>query len=197
MGLGLTALAPSDGPLAIALRERGIAHVPFDVRDAAGKRRPRDEVRDDLIARVNRVAPHVLHANSLSIGRLTGSIAGDANCARVAHLRDISRQSAAAIRDLGRNDLALAVSRAARDFHIEQGLPAERVRVLHNGVDCDTFQPRPRTGALRRELGLPDDAFVILNVGQIGLRKGQNVLAAAAVIASGATEPNRTSGSGS
>ncbi|MBT4864950.1 MAG: glycosyltransferase, partial [Planctomycetaceae bacterium] len=37
------------------------------------------------------------------------------------------------------------------------------------------------TGELKRELGLPDDAFLVATIGQIGLRKGQDVLAEAAV----------------
>ncbi|MEX1095172.1 MAG: glycosyltransferase family 4 protein [Planctomycetales bacterium] len=174
------ALAPPGGPLAVALRERGIEHVPFPFRDDTGKRLPLDDLRAELIALVARLRPDVLHANSLATGRLSGAVAPDLRCACVAHLRDISRHSAAALRDLAQNHLMLAVSRATRTFHIAQGLPADRIRVLYNGVDCETFQPRPPTGALRRELGLPADAFLILNVGQIGLRKGQDVLAAAA-----------------
>ena len=47
-------------------------------------------------------------------------------------------------------------------------------------MDCQRFKPRPATGSLRRELKLPQNSFVTLTIGQIGLRKAQDVLAEAA-----------------
>ncbi len=42
-----------------------------------------------------------------------------------------------------------------------EGCPADRVRVIPNGVDTERFHPRwPRRG-LREELGLPEDAAVV------------------------------------
>jgi len=54
--------------------------------------------------------------------------------------------------------------------------------VLYNGVDLDEFHSQPPTGYLHRELSLPADAQLIGNIGQIGLRKGQDVLLRAAVL---------------
>jgi glycosyltransferase involved in cell wall biosynthesis len=116
------------------------------------------------------------------MGRLTGAIAGEAGCRCVAHLRDIIRLSGRAIADLNRNDLLIAVSQATRDYHVAQGLDAARTRVVYNGVDCERFHPRAATGSLKRELQLPADSFLIATIGQIGLRKGQDVLAEAAVL---------------
>ena len=52
-------------------------------------------------------------------------------------------------------------------------LPAERVRVLHPGVDVDLFAPAPPDGAVRRQLGW-QGRTVILTVGRLQLRKGQD-----------------------
>jgi glycosyltransferase involved in cell wall biosynthesis len=49
--------------------------------------------------------------------------------------------------------------------------------VLYNGVDLKCFRPRPKTGYLHRELGLPPEAQLIGMIGQLSLRKGQDVLA--------------------
>jgi glycosyltransferase involved in cell wall biosynthesis len=114
------------------------------------------------------------------MGRLTGAIASLLDAACVAHLRDIIRLSRAAVADLNRNRRLLAVSRATRDSHVAAGLQCDRVRVVYNGIDCDVFQPRLRAGWLRAELGLPASAFLIAAIGQIGIRKGQDVLANAA-----------------
>jgi glycosyltransferase involved in cell wall biosynthesis len=124
--------------------------------------------------------PALLHANSLSMGRLSGPVAADVGLPSIAHLRDIIGLSAQAIGDLNCHRRLLAVSEATRDFHLSQGLDGEKTHVLYNGVDLDQFCPRPPTGYLHRELGLPADVQLVGNIGQLGLRKGQDVLLRAA-----------------
>ena len=68
------------------------------------------------------------------------------------------------------------MSAAARTFHLHQGISSSRTFVLHNGVDLHQFCPRPPTGWLHKELALPRDATLIGGVGQIGPRKGWDVL---------------------
>ena len=177
----LAALAPSEGPLNAALRARGISPMAFDVRDAEGLRRPRVDLLAELHEKIIATRCDLVHANSLSMGRLTGAIADDLPMPAVAHLRDIIKLSHAAITDLNRNTRLIAVSEATREFHIAQGLMPDRVQTIYNGVDTDRFQPRTSDGFVRRELGLSAADFLVLAVGQIGLRKGQDVLAEAAV----------------
>jgi glycosyltransferase involved in cell wall biosynthesis len=122
----------------------------------------------------------LVHANSLSMGRLTGGLVAESPWPRVAHLRDIIKLSKSGTAELNRNSRLVAVSEATRTFHIAQGLSAEKAVTIYNGVDCQRFQPRSADGEIRRELGLSPEDFLVLTVGQIGLRKGQDVLAAAA-----------------
>jgi glycosyltransferase involved in cell wall biosynthesis len=208
----VAAIAPPGGPLAEALRSRGIVHTPLEFRAADGTHLSRERVAEALKGAVLDLAPDIVHANSLAMGRLTGAIAPELPMPTVAHLRDILHLSRAAVADLNRNTLLLAVSAATREFHAAQGLRAERVRVLYNGVDCRLFQPgapgvgagmrRPQRnsaggsrwstpatreplatkGWLRTELRLPQDAFLVATIGQISLRKGQDVLAEAAAL---------------
>ena len=118
------------------------------------------------------------------MGRLSGPVAADCGLPSIAHLRDIIRLSAQAVADLNRHRRLLAVSAATREFHVAGGLDAEKTRVLYNGVDLGEFRPRPPTGYIHREIGLPPDALLIGTIGQIGLRKGQDtLLEAAAVVA--------------
>jgi glycosyltransferase involved in cell wall biosynthesis len=56
----------------------------------------------------------------------------------------------------------------------------DRVSTIYNGVDSELFSPRTPDPTLRQELGLSSEQFLVLTVGQIGLRKGQDVLAQAA-----------------
>ena len=100
----------------------------------------------------------------------------------VGHLRDIVNVTAAAIADLNRHTRLLAVSRATRDWYVAAGLSETKTHVLYNGVDLARFAPRPPSGYLHRELGLPAEACFVGAIGQVGMRKGLHLLLAAASI---------------
>ena len=180
-------VAPAQGPLADALGRLNVEVTPLDSVDPQGKRLPQDRLRQQLARLIERRRPDLLHANSLAMGRLAGPVADELQLPSLAHLRDIVGLSRQAIADLNRNTRLLAVSEAVRQSHAAAGLAAEKIRVLHNGVDLQRFRPRPPTGYLHRELGLPPEAMLVGVIGQIGLRKGQDLLArAAASLADGA-----------
>ncbi|MGI8497444.1 MAG: glycogen synthase [Gemmatimonadaceae bacterium] len=69
-------------------------------------------------------------------------------------------------------DGIIAVSGAMKkDVQSLYGVPPERVRVIHNGIDPDEFRPRPDLSALRR-LGVSPDSPIVLFVGRIARQKG-------------------------
>jgi glycosyltransferase involved in cell wall biosynthesis len=177
-GFHVQVAAPAEGPLPAALQNAGIKVVPFERHDGEGRPRPLDELRSRL-ADILRSRPDLLHANSLAMGRLSGPVAAELSVRSLSHLRDIVSLSRQAIADLNCHGRLLAVSAATRQFHIAQGLSAENMFVVPNGVDLDQFRPRLATGYLHAELGIPDHVPLIGTIGQISLRKGQDVLAAA------------------
>ncbi len=68
-------------------------------------------------------------------------------------------------------------TRGLCDYLVRQGCPADRVFHISNFVD----RPRedaglPDVAALRRELALPDDAFVVFGLGRLIERKGFDIL---------------------
>lgn len=68
----------------------------------------------------------------------------------------------------------VAVSGFVRDHWIRAGVPAEKVTVVHNGVDPAAYPAGgmvQRTAA-RAALGLPADAYVVLYYGRISPGKG-------------------------
>ncbi|HEY6052199.1 MAG TPA: glycosyltransferase, partial [Thermoanaerobaculia bacterium] len=72
-----------------------------------------------------------------------------------------------------RCDLILANSNAVRDEAIaKEGVSAEKIRVVYNGVDTDLYAPGPRPETLARELGIPENATVIGMVANLHLYKG-------------------------
>ncbi|MFG0296035.1 MAG: glycosyltransferase family 4 protein [Maioricimonas sp. JB045] len=180
-----TVLAPEAGPFPDALRREGIRLIPWSVRGSDGTRLQRDELIDRLAATVRAIAPDLVHANSLAMGRLLGAAADRLSIPCTAHIRDIIGLSKAAIADLNRNQAIVCVSEATRQFHIARGLDSSRAVTIHNGIDTDRFHPRQPTGAFRNDLGVPAGSLVAATIGQIGLRKGQQVLAQAAAAVEG------------
>ncbi len=180
-GFSVTVACPSAGPLAARLHEVGVAQASFETRETDGTHHPQDQCRGRLRNLLVEHKPDLLHANSLSTGRLSGPVAADLGMPSIAHLRDIVGLSNRALDDLNRHRRLLAVSEATRKYHVEQGIDPERTFVLHNGVDLDRFKPGRRPRGLREQLGLPPCERLVVTVGQIGLRKGHDVLVDAAI----------------
>lgn len=177
------AMAPPDGPLADQLAALNIPVIPFSVRSTSGSRRSTPELAGELNDLILQHQPGLLHANSLSMSRLVGQAREDLPpiCC-TGHLRDIMKLSARAVRDLNCLDRLAAVSQATRDFHLAQGLEHHRAQVIYNGVDTGRFCRRHREDTRRTLLPqIASSATVVLNVGQICLRKGQLELAQAVV----------------
>ncbi len=179
-GCRIHATAPAVGPLSAALAERGVPVVALDLHDAQGRRCELSVCRERIRAVVEAVKPDLIHANSLSMSRLTGPVAEQLGVPSLGHLRDIINVPAAVIADLSRHTRLVAVSHATRDWYVAAGLDPLRTHVLYNGVDLTRFRPRPPNGYLHRELGLPPEASLVASIGQIGMRKGLLTLMAAA-----------------
>ena len=179
-GLTPVVMAPLQGPLADALDCRNVELLPFDCHAADGNRIPQNRLREQLTAAFRRRRPALLHANSLAMGRLSGPVAAKLGLPSLSHLRDIIRLSAQAVSDLNHHARLIAVSHATRAFHVAGGLDAEKTHVVYNGVDLDEFRPRPSTGYLHQELGLRPETQLIGTIGQISLRKGQDIFLRAA-----------------
>jgi len=73
----------------------------------------------------------------------------------------------------------VTVGEGYRDQLRRQGVPAEKITVIPNGVDQDAFQPRPADPALRARWNLTD-RFVCAYVGTIGMASGLDVVLRAA-----------------
>ena len=179
-GFTPTIMAPPEGHLAELCCRRGLHLIPLLSQDFSGKTLPQSNRREYLAAQLAHLQPDLVHANSLSMARLVGPVAKALHIKSIGHIRDIAKLSRRAIDDVACNTRLLAVSRAARDYHVENGLPERKVHVLYNGVDLFEFMPRPSGGELHCELHLPPEAVLIGTIGQLGLRKGQDTLMSAA-----------------
>lgn len=77
-------------------------------------------------------------------------------------------------------DAFVAVSAADLAQHLRQGLPADRVHRIPNGLDLGEFEPLPERGRARAALGLGAGPLVVY-LGQISPRKGVEHLVTAFV----------------
>jgi sugar transferase (PEP-CTERM/EpsH1 system associated) len=81
-------------------------------------------------------------------------------------------------------DQVFTVSRDLRDYHSKQSwLSPKKFSVIYNGVNTDRFSPRPELcGALRSEIGIPRNRFVIGTVSRLVPIKDHKTLLNAAEI---------------
>ena len=69
-------------------------------------------------------------------------------------------------------DRIIAVSRAVKEHLVAQGAPAEKIRVVYNGIDLSRFEPPSDVGAAKVARGLPADALVVGVVAHLTAKKG-------------------------
>ena len=179
------AAAPASGMLAKRLEKCGVRVLPLTLTDTNGQKRSIEQINSQLLELIARVSPDLVHSNSLSMGRMAGRIAPRLPVPCTSHLRDIIRLSKTAVSDLNQNAGLIAVSNATKRFHVEQGVLPAKLQMIYNGVNTELFRPARAAGILKKELGLNDSAVLLANIGQICLRKGQIMLAQAAVSLAG------------
>ena len=74
-------------------------------------------------------------------------------------------------------DKIIVVSNATKDYVLRLGAKPKNVLVLHNGVDLAKFKPLPgKHEEMRRKLGIPIDAVVVLTVRRLVYKNGVDTL---------------------
>lgn len=162
-GFRFSAALPGDSGFGDLLRQRGVAVHDFRFHGDDGKRKPQPEIRAGLAELIGNLGPSIVHANSLAAARILGPVTAESSAIGLGYLRDIIKLSRKAIDDIALLDRIVAVSQATADFHAQRGMPAEKITVIHNGVDLEHFRPTAARKALPQ---------IVLCVGQIGIRKG-------------------------
>lgn len=72
-------------------------------------------------------------------------------------------------------DRYFAISAAIREVMVEDGIPADRITVVHSGVEA-LPEPHATRAEIRARHGIPIDAVVIGNLAHLASHKGQPVL---------------------
>ena len=78
---------------------------------------------------------------------------------------------------LGRTCHVVPVSEAVYSAMEQKGCPRERMQVIHNGIDTEHCLLRSRSREqVRRDLGVPEDALLLLGLGWEPVRKGVDTM---------------------
>jgi glycosyltransferase involved in cell wall biosynthesis len=70
----------------------------------------------------------------------------------------------------------VGVTRGLCDYMVREGLPAERVFYIPSFVDARVVRSEEALAGLRRSLGIPGDAIVVLSLGRFIRKKGFDIL---------------------
>ncbi len=128
-----------------------------------------------------------VHTGSWYKGALAARIAGVKSVVYTEHGREhddpplkqwIDRRAAS------NTSAVVAVSSRLAHYLVETvGIPAAKMRTIHNGVDTDAFTPGPVPAEFRASVGVPDGALVIGSVGRLEpVKCYEHLLKAAALL---------------
>ena len=167
---------PGPSELMDQLIDQGVETVSWDPRHFP---RQGDSIhyRREMIGQlIRQVQPGLLHSNSLAMSRLAGPVASHLGLPSLGYLRDMMNLSQQAIQDLNCQGCLIAVSHATREWYVARGVDPRRIHVIYNGVDAERFFPAIALPSLQEELGLSSDTLILGGIGQLGLRKGWEIL---------------------
>jgi glycosyltransferase involved in cell wall biosynthesis len=174
-------VVPSDG--SVAARARGLG-LPVSVIPLPTLRRPGPAILRSaraltrLLVATGAALVHANGSRAMAYAGVAGRLAGRPV---VWHVR-IGEREPLLDRALG----ALAARVIVISTFVARRFPpalGPKIRVVHNGVDLSRFAPRPAPAKLRRALGVPDEAPVVVSVGRFVAFKGYaHLLDAAALV---------------
>jgi len=126
---------------------------------------------------INSYGVHLIHANSHHACIAGGFIAKLTGMPIVWHLHDIYPKGIVSkiIARLGSflANKIIAVSYGVKSALVELGAPAQKIVVIHNGIDLEKFDYNSiGKGKIRDEFNIGADANLIISVGQLIHRKG-------------------------
>jgi len=182
-----------EGPLAHELRAR---HVPvYHTR----RRKGIDLAQIPRIAKIIRsLKPQIIHCHQYTpffYGALASSCAGTGEILFTEHGRhfpdNVSSQRRLFNRFLMRKAARVtAVCEFTRNCLVRnEGVPAQRIEIIYNGVDVSRFENISDKYQARRRLGLPNDPALIVQVGSFRAVKDQPTAIRAFATAQNANGP--------
>jgi len=186
------AICPPDGPLPERLAAIGVpvqaAHVPRLRRTVRSATRELPRLPSFLRWLRGYLRDHridLVHCNSFGAELACAAAAVEHGIPTVWHMHDILKRrwsNGWLLRRTARAaDRVICVSHAVARELESWSIPSQKLTTVYNGLDlAGRFQPRPATGRLHAQFGLPSRARLVGIVGQLTPWKGQHVFLRAA-----------------
>lgn len=70
----------------------------------------------------------------------------------------------------------IAVSNVEREQYVKMRVPANKIKIIPNGIDISKYQILPERGTFRKKFGVESDEKIILYLGRLHKRKGVGFL---------------------
>lgn len=179
---------PGDGPLSSLLRDEGVNVAFAPLRRI---QRPRGLIDGmSAVLHVLQTAPHIcrlatqtganiVHSNSTTAHLVGGLAAERSKIPAIWHCRDLVSLSRIGAQLAAKSNVVIAISGCVAEALERDGVPREKIAVVHNGLDPDEWRPKEHS-PLRDILGISDEAFVFGMAGQLVPWKNHGAFIAAA-----------------
>ena len=128
---------------------------------------------------VDQTHSDLVHSNSTTAHLVGGLAAERTGRPAIWHVRDLVALGKLGPQLAARSARIVAISACVAEQLQKDGVPAEKITLIHNGLDPDEWRVRERSH-LRESLGIPDDAFLFGVVGQLVPWKNHAAFIAAA-----------------
>ncbi len=130
---------------------------------------------------------HLIHCHGFKenfLAGIAGKMSGKLVTTRTHHGRGVVRGSFPKVFVEKLNacfltDKMIAVSHELKTFLTENGFSSSKIKVIHNGIDCENLSVSKDRNVIREELLIPSDSFVIGTASRIELEKGYEYLLSA------------------
>ena len=167
---------PGAGPMVDMVREEG-CHVAF--APLRRLQRPQGLFQSAAaVAHILQTAPYItrlvqqtasqlVHSNSTTAHLVGGLAAERRDVPAVWHARDLVELSRAARFLSARATQVIAISGSVAERLQSDGVPGEKIAIVHNGIDPEVWKPRGTQSAWRASLGLGPECFVFGCVSQL------------------------------
>lgn len=159
-------VCPESGDLVDALNRENIPTIAWT--------RSLKKDDDAVFDRLQKEGVEIVHGNSLSLAEVVEQAKAKTRLPAVLHIRDIANLSQRRWTIIKKIDRVLGVSKAVCHWLTAEGVEKSRLHLVYNAVDQDIWNQSVPSLA-RSDLGLPPNKRLIASIGQIGLRKGQDV----------------------
>ncbi|MCR4431780.1 MAG: glycosyltransferase family 4 protein [Tepidanaerobacteraceae bacterium] len=154
----LLAACPSGGELERLLRNMGIKVFTISGGEKSMKLQHIKQIRDIILSeKIDVVHTHASFAGRIA-GRLSGRRVVLTRHGLGAGKKDFFHRMAAKIVSIVFTDCIIAISRAVKISLIENGVPADMIKIVYNGIDVEKFggvEPR-----LKKEFGIADGPII-------------------------------------